>query len=297
MIGLILWLRSDENLIKQPKQIKIGTCSWKYDSWKGLVYSDNVGKDFLAEYAQRYGLVEVDQWFWSLFGDKVVMPKPETVKEYVAAVPKDFRFSIKVPNAITLTHQYGNGPLEINPFFLLNELMDDFLELLRPMSKQINSLIFQFEYLNKQKMTDQTAFLEQLQQFCEKLPPKFHYCIEIRKQNYLNKPYFKFLQDMKLSHVFLQGYWMPPIFEVYGHFKEYIKRHTVIRLHGPDRKGIEKQTKNQWNAIIDPKDGELHKLKNMVKSLINNEVKVTLNENNHYEGSAPETIRRFLKLF
>jgi len=282
-----------------PESIRIGTCSWKYDSWKGLVYSEDVGKYYLKEYSQHYNIVEIDQWFWSLFGDKVVMPKPEVVQEYVESVPKDFRFSIKVPNAITLTHQYtkGKAPLDANPHFLSNDLMDDFLKLLEPMAKQINSMIFQFEYLNKQKMPNQLVFQDQLQEFCQNLPPRFHYCIETRNQNYLNKQYFEFLQTMKLSHVFLQGYWMPSIFQVYGHFKDYIKNHTVIRLHGPDRKGIEKLTNNKWNAIVEPKDGDLHKLKSMVKGLIANEVKVTLNINNHYEGSAPMTIDRFVKIF
>lgn len=285
------------NNLKLPQNLKIGTCSWKYDSWTGLVYSDNVGKDYLSEYARKYSLVEVDQWFWSLFGDKVVLPKPEVVAEYIEFVPKEFRFSIKVPNAITLTHQYGKGPLESNPYFLSNELMDEFLGLLEPMSKQINSLIFQFEYLNKKKMPDQMSFQDQLQEFCQKLPPKFHYCIEIRNQNYLNKPYFEFIESMKLSHVFLQGYWMPPIYEIYWRFKNHIKRHTVIRLIGPDRKGIEQKVKSKWNTIVEPKDGELHKLRLMVNDLLKKEIKVTLNVNNHYEGSAPMTIDRFINLF
>lgn len=280
-----------------PESIRIGTCSWKYDSWKGLVYSEDVGSNQLSEYAKHYSIVEVDQWFWSLFGEKVVMPNPEVVAEYVGSVPKNFRFSIKVPNAITLTHQYGKGPLEVNPHFLSNDLMEDFLKVLEPMSKQINSLIFQFEYLNKQKMPNQMAFQDRLQEFCRKLPPRFHYCIETRNQNYLNKPYFEFLEHMNLSHVFIQGYWMPSIFGVYGHFKEFIKKHTVIRLHGPDRKGMEQQTKNQWNMIVDPKDGELHSLKRMIDDLLSKEVKVTLSVNNHYEGSAPLTINRFLKIF
>ena len=90
---------------------------------------------------------------------------------------------------------------------------------------------------------------------------------------------------------------MPPIFQVYGHFNEYIKKHTVIRLHGPDRKGIEQQTKSQWNKIVDPRDGELHSLNNMIHSLLSKEVKITLSVNNHYEGCAPKTIDRFLKIF
>ena len=162
--------QSPKMIQRLPRFLKIGTCSWKYDSWKGLVYPDNIGENYLSEYAKTFNIVEVDQWFWSLFGDKVVLPKPETVSEYVGSVAKDFRFSIKVPNAITLTHQYGKGSLEVNPHFLSNDLMEDFLKLLEPMSRQINSLIFQFEYLNKQKMQNQMIFQERLQEFCQNLP-------------------------------------------------------------------------------------------------------------------------------
>ncbi len=283
-----------------PKLLRIGTCSWKYDSWKGVVYSNDIKKNYLSEYAQKYSIVEVDQWFWSLFGDKVVMPKPDIIAEYVSSVPKKFRFSIKVPNAITLTHQYQHGrkgSLELNPHYLSHDLMENFLQLLKPMSRQINSLIFQFEYLNRQKMANQMVFLQQLDKFCQKLPPAFHYCIEIRNPNYLNKIYFDFLQQRNLSHVFLQGYWMPSIFQVYKQFEKYIKNHTVIRLLGSDRKDIEQQTKNKWNTIADPKNGDLLNLKDMINSLIEKGVMVTLNVNNHYEGSAPMTIDRFLKLF
>ena len=45
--------------------LHIGTCSWKYDSWRGIVYSDLKEKNYLREYSQHYSTVEVDQWFWS----------------------------------------------------------------------------------------------------------------------------------------------------------------------------------------------------------------------------------------
>ena len=74
--------------------INIGTCSWKYESWRGLVYSDKPRINYLAEYAQKYDTVEVDQWFWSLHGpDKVSLPfegcAPMTIdrfRERLAAV-------------------------------------------------------------------------------------------------------------------------------------------------------------------------------------------------------------------
>ena len=136
--------------------LHICSCSWKYDSWRGIVYSDAKEKNFLREYSQHFSTVEVDQWFWSLFaGDKVVLPKPKVVKEYADSVPEDFIFSIKVPNSITLTHHYKkqiSDSLQVNPHFLSIDVMKRFLELLEPLGDRIGPLNFQFEYLNKQKM-------------------------------------------------------------------------------------------------------------------------------------------------
>ena len=76
--------------------IRIGTCSWKYPSWSGLVYSAPKGINYLEEYARAYDSVEVDQWFWSLFaGDKVKLPDESVVAEYRQAVGDDFRFTVK----------------------------------------------------------------------------------------------------------------------------------------------------------------------------------------------------------
>jgi uncharacterized protein YecE (DUF72 family) len=86
-------------------ELRIGTCSWKYASWRGLVYSDAPDINYLQEYAKRYNTVEVDQWFWSLFGrDAVRLPNPADTQAYRLSVPDDFRFSIKAPDSLTLTH-------------------------------------------------------------------------------------------------------------------------------------------------------------------------------------------------
>ena len=74
--------------------MRIGTCSWKYDSWKGLIYPDFGEFNFLEEYSKHYYTVEIDQWFWSLNKDKAYLPKPNTVEEYNEVTPKDFKFTI-----------------------------------------------------------------------------------------------------------------------------------------------------------------------------------------------------------
>lgn len=281
--------------------LKIGTCSWKYDSWKGFFYSENLGKNYLQDYARHYSTVEIDQWFWSLFpSSPPVLPKRKVVKEYIDSVPRDFRFAVKIPNSITLTHYYQKGAsdgLERNPYFLSADLFSDFLETLSPMRDQLGPLMFQFEYLNRDKMASQAEFIKQFEVFIAKCPSHYTYALEIRNPTYLNKQYFEFLNGNKLYHVFLQGYYMPPIFPLYQSYKNYIKDVTVIRLHGPDRSGMEKKTQGDWSQIIEPKDDELSKLVRMILDLWGDKVDVHVYVNNHYEGSAPKSIGRILERF
>ncbi len=277
--------------------IRFGTCSWKYDSWRGIVYSDKENINYLKEYSQHFNTVEIDQWFWSLFPpNNVSLPDRRTVEEYAESVPDDFLFTIKVPNAITLTHFYNKDktqPLVPNPYFLSNELFNEFLEKLSPMEDKIGSLIFQFEYLNKKKMSSLSRFQEMFRQFHSNLKNSVPAIgIEIRNPNYLNASYFQFINDLKLHHVFLEGYFMPPVTEIYSNYKYHVNDLTVIRLHGPDRKGIEKIARNNWDKIYVDREKELSGIIEMIKDLRNRDVDLFVNVNNHFEGSAPLTIER-----
>jgi uncharacterized protein YecE (DUF72 family) len=276
--------------------IRIGTCSWKYDSWKGLVYSANVGKDYLPEYSAHFNTVEVDQWFWSLFAeDKVALPQPDVVNSYFDAVPEDFKFTIKIPNSLTLTHFYQKDkskPLQPNPYFLSKQLFDNFLDSIEPMHSKIGILMFQFEYLNKQKMKSQIEFLQKLSEFMQQSEKTIDMAVEIRNPYYLNKNYFDFLNDNNLSPVLLQGYYMPSILETYQKHTHQISRPVVIRLHGPDRSEIEKKSKGIWNEILEPKDDEISRITKIIKDLDSKNLDVYVNVNNHYEGSAPRTIQK-----
>ena len=282
------------------KNLRIGTCSWKYESWKGIVYSEDDSTNYLEEYSQHYNTVEVDQWFWSLFSStKVALPQKSVVLEYKKSVPKDFKFTIKVPNAITLTHFYNKNKSEElikNPHFLSNALFTEFLESIEPIKDQVGCLMFQFEYLNKQKMASLSHFMELFQTFYTNLPKGIpDIGIEIRNPNYLIKKYFEFLNSLNLYHVFLQGYYMPSIIELYKNFNTFIKDLTVIRLHGDDRQGIEKLSGSNWNKIYIDRKAELKQVASLVNELVSKKVDVYLNINNHYEGSAPLTIERIKK--
>ncbi len=280
-------------------QLRIGTCSWKYASWEGLVYSGPRPDNYLREYAGQFSTVEIDQWFWSLFGvDEVALPSPETVAEYLAVVPPDFKFSIKMPNSLTLTHFYrksGKDPLVKNPYFLSADVLKQFLALIAPLKAHLGPLMFQFEYLNRRKMPSQAEFQKRFSRFLQTAPAGYSWGIEVRNPNYLNRDYFDFLGENDLRHVFLQGYYMPPVAELYRKFGGHLKDEVVLRLQGPDRSGIEKISGGLWNRIYEPRDRELADIAEMINELLDRNLNVYVNMNNHYEGSAPLSIRRLEK--
>ena len=281
-------------------ELRIGTCGWKYKSWKGLLYSNDPDVNYLKEYSAYFNSVEIPQWFSSLYGiNNIVLPQSNATKNYKESVTLQFKFSIKLPNTITLTHLNKSDvdrQSVINPHFLSIDLLKEFINSIKPLHKNLGPLMFQFEYLNKEKMKSQFEFQGLFREFAAKLPERFLFAIETRNENYLNETYFQFLRDNKLGHVFMHGYDMPPVYEIYNSYKDYFKDFTVIRLHGADKHGIETRTGGVWNKIVDPKDDEIEKICSMVIQLLERDVDVYLNVNNYYEGSAPLTIQKIRNL-
>ncbi|MBN1401790.1 MAG: DUF72 domain-containing protein [Anaerolineae bacterium] len=262
-----------------------------------MIYSDAREIDYLAEYARCYSTVEIDQWFWSLFGpESIKLPEAGDVAAYRRAVPDGFRFTVKAPNSITLTHLYSGGsePLVPNARFLSVELQAQFLERVAPLGDLLGPIMFQFEYLNRRKMESQAGFLAQFERFVESIDRSYRYALEVRNPTYLNQVYWDMLLRQDVIPVLIQGYWMPPIREIYDAWRAPISAHhtVILRLMGPDRQAIEAETGKRWDRIVAPRGEELNEIVDVVTDLAGQGVDVYVNVNNHYEGSAPLTIER-----
>jgi uncharacterized protein YecE (DUF72 family) len=248
----------------------------------GLVYSEPQRRAaaYLRDYSQTYDTVEIDSWFYTI-------PDSDEVADYLAQVPEDFRFTCKVPQELTLTHLRGSGGASTkvaNPAFLSPERFERFLEAIEPMLPRLDAIMFEFEYLNRDKMPSLEAFLEKLDDFLAAAGERalrLPLAIETRNKNYLSAAYFSFLRDRRLMPVFSEKRYLPHIYDVYRQYKDYISTDVVIRLLGGDRSEIEKKTKQQWNAIVEPKlDKEA--IVTMARDIINRGHMVTVNVNNHY---------------
>jgi uncharacterized protein YecE (DUF72 family) len=289
---------------KYQPYLRIGTCSWKYDSWKGLYYEKGKNyrpNDYLSDYAKHLSSVEIDQWFWSLFPGGVKLPEARTAKAYAESVPDDFIFTVKAPNSLTLTHFYSKQPPQYadfagqpNSLFLDNVLLEQFLERLSPLGKKLGPIMFQFEYLNKKKMPSKEVFFERLQEFITRAPTGFQYAIETRNPNYLSPAFFDFLKEHSLGYVYLEGYYMPHIGEVFDKFKPETTDFSIIRLHGGDRLEMEIETGGNWSQVIALKPKGLEAAARIIQDNQSRKALTFLNINNHFEGSAPLTVQRFL---
>lgn len=287
--------------------LRLGMSSWKFDSWKGLVYDPDKTyrpEDYLADYARHYRTVEVDQWFWSLFAAGVKLPRPETARQYAEAVPEDFIFSVKAPNALTLTHyparqpaahkDYANRP---NPYFFDAALLREFLARLEPLRGKLGPVMFQFEYLNRGKMPSRRAYLDKLDAFLSQAPQGYEYAVECRNPNYLEGDYFELLRSRNVSLVLTEGYYMPPVGEVFGRLGGPPPgRSCILRLQAYDYGAIEKQTNGSWDRRVQPHEDRLADVAEIIRQTLAGRILTFVNVNNHFEGCAPLTAARLVEI-
>jgi len=66
------------------------------------------------------------------------------------------------------------------------------------------------------------------------------------------------------------------------------------RPHGGDREGIEASTGKDWSRIVRPQPEGIRAAAAIARSNAEKGILTIVNVNNHYEGSAPLTIERFL---
>lgn len=297
-------------MIDQPRHwshLYAGSASWKYDSWAGLIYPENTDLTtgtYLPTYARFFNMVEVDQYFWSLFPpEHARMPDREEVALYADAVPSEFRFTIKAPNSITLTHFYKqqSGKYkayagEENPYGFLNpDLWEQFIWTLEPIRKKLGAVILQFNYLNRDMLPGGLdEFIRKLGQFFNAAQVKLPMVVECRNPNFLKRRYFEFLKAHNIPHVYLGGYYMPDPYKLYKKFGN-TGPITLFRLHGSDRKQIEKETGGIWNSIVEDRSDELKTIAGIAAEEIRLERDFYLSINNHFEGSSPQSIARFYR--
>ena len=188
-----------------PPQVHLGTSTWSFPGWNGIVYGDEysnskLSRDGLTAYGAHPLLktVSIDRSFYQAL----------TVTEYLRyaqQVPEHFRFIVKAPMTITdATVRAERGePVSLNPCFLNAQMaIDDFVTpCLEGLGAKAGALVFQLPPLPDQMLAQPAAFIERLGEFLmalPKLPQGTCYAIEIRDASLLTP---RFIRTLKAAGV------------------------------------------------------------------------------------------------
>jgi uncharacterized protein YecE (DUF72 family) len=206
------------------KGIYLGTSSWKYPGWLGLLYTPEryrtrgrlskakFEKTSLFEYAKVFKTVCLDGGFYRF-------PTAKMMEGIFSHVPSDFRLSIKVTEDITVRRfpnlpRYGKRAGQFNERFLDADLfVASFLGPLEPYRSQIGALIFEFGHFHPGDWERGRHFVEALDTFFGQLPKGWNYSVEVRNESLLQPEYFQALRRHGVAHVFNSWSKMPPVAE------------------------------------------------------------------------------------
>jgi uncharacterized protein YecE (DUF72 family) len=144
-------------------------------------------------------------------------------REYLAGladqVPDDFRFGLKVTDAITIKKfpnhaRHGGKAGQPNTDFLNADLFaTSFLKPCEEIRAKIGVLMFEFSRFWPSDYKHGRDFVSDLDRFLGKLPTGWPYAIEMRNKHWLQKEYFGCLAKHSVTHVFNSWDAMPPVSE------------------------------------------------------------------------------------
>jgi uncharacterized protein YecE (DUF72 family) len=187
--------------------IRLGTSSWSFPGWKGIVYagaysSEELARDGLAAYARHPLLraVGVDRTYYA------PLPAGELAR-YAEATPADFRFLMKAHELCTLP-AFTRSPRHVaregdaNPRFLDAAYAAEAVvaPCVEGLGARLGAILFQFPPLGAGATHDPVAFAGRLHAFLAALPRGPLYAVELRSRVLLGPEYARALEAAGAVH-------------------------------------------------------------------------------------------------
>jgi uncharacterized protein YecE (DUF72 family) len=202
----------------------IGTSSWKYPGWNGMLYDESryvwhgkfaksrFEKNCLSEYAEVFKTVCVDAAYYTF-------PTPEYLAGLAEQTPADFQFGFKVTDEITVKKfpnlpRFGQRAGQPNNHYLKAEVFErGFLRPCEAIRPRVGLLMFEFSRFYPADYEHGRDFVADLDSFLAQLPKGWPYAIEMRNKHWLKPGYFDCLARHGVAHVFNSWTEMPSVGE------------------------------------------------------------------------------------
>ena len=185
-----------------PAIMHLGTSTWSFPGWRGIVYGDEypnakLARDGLTAYAAHPLLrsVSIDRSFYG----------PLSIADYAryaSQTPAHFRFIVKAPASVTDAFIRGQrgAPDADNPAFLNAQIaIDEFvMPCIGGLGAKAVALVFQFPPLPDAMIVEPLRFIERLSTFLGALPPlegEARYAVELRDAVMLTPRFVRALRE------------------------------------------------------------------------------------------------------
>ena len=255
----------------------IGACGWSYKDWSGVFYPKKMtAGQYLAFYAENYGVVEVDSTFYHA-------PALKTVEGWRDKTPPGFGFSLKVPQSITHEKVLVDCEADVAGFLAAARILGD----------KLLSCVLQFGYFNRTKFKSGTEFLERLRPFLEAWPKDVPVAVEIRNKTWITGEFLDCLRSHGATFVLTDQAWMPSPLSLMEKFDVITGQYAYVRLLG-DRNEVDKLTETLDHVVVDRTE-QLKQDARAIK-LLQARVPVLVFVNNHFAGYSPETIKQLMEV-
>jgi len=290
-----------------PAGIHLGTSSWSFAGWAGLVYAEHypdtaLARHGLAAYAAHPLLrtVGIDRTFYAPISEADFRGYAKQAR----AVNPDFRFLVKAPMLFTGPRlRSDEGQWRDNEAFLNASLAASqfVLPATQGLAEMCGPLVFQFPPLGPRFTRAPQRFADALAEFLLQLPKlsgNAFYAVEVRDPELLTDDYLAALCAGNATHCIAIHARMPSA-EVQGRFwREAGKKPLVIRwsLHSGLKYEEAKERYAPFNALVDEDPEGRAQVAALALEATRAQQETYVIANNKAEGSAPLTIRKLSEL-
>ena len=286
-----------------PAGMWVGTSSWSFPGWAGIVYdrkySDyQLAKTGLQAYARHPLLraVGVDRSFYAAV-------RVDEYRKYAEQVPDDFRFLVKAPERLTTARfsrhaRYGAMAGEVNPEFLSPELAaEGWIDpALQGLGRKLGCLLLQFPPTSPHVVGGPSGFAMSLHRLIEQLPPGLPLAVEIRSRALFGQAYLQVLERLGVSHSLVVHPSMPPIAQQFAAVGP--QPLTVIRwmLGLADYEQAVRRYE-PFNRLVDEDAGSRSAILEIWRRSLEQKSQIVTVVTNKAEGCSPLSIERLAREF
>jgi uncharacterized protein YecE (DUF72 family) len=262
--------------LNDQQKIRIGTCAWSFKDWRSAFYpSDLPESHWLEFYARYFPAVEIDSTFYGA-------PAADVARRWVELTPAHFRFSCKLPRAITHACRLRDCANELNQF----------LRAIEPLETKLQVILIQLPpaFSPGDGKTALRAFLRQL-------PKAFRFAIEFRHGGWHRPQIIGLLEKYHIGWVWADT---SPLNERNLAPFEFLPRPAdflYLRLLGDyaTKYHTDGSHLHSYGKLLWKREAALESWALRIERHLSEVRSVFAFVSNHFEGFAPETCQRLAR--